>query len=234
MPPAKKYNFTEGEVLLIDKPSTWTSFDVVNKIRYMIRDYTGIRKIKVGHAGTLDPLATGLLIVCVGKATRRILEFSGLDKEYTGTLYLGATTPSYDKETEVDRVFDTTHLSPEAIVDAARAFVGIIRQVPPAYSAIKVEGVRSYKRAREREKVELPPREVQVHAFEITHPGIPESDFRVLCSKGTYIRSLIHDLGKALHSGAYILSLRRTRIGEFSLGEALTIGELEQTLRGEA
>jgi len=234
LPPAKKYNFTEGEVLLIDKPSTWTSFDVVNKIRYMIRDYTGIRKIKVGHAGTLDPLATGLLIVCVGKATRRILEFSGLDKEYTGTLYLGATTPSYDKETEVDRVFDTTHLSPEAIVDAARAFVGIIRQVPPAYSAIKVEGVRSYKRAREREKVELPPREVQVHAFEITHPGIPESDFRVLCSKGTYIRSLIHDLGKALHSGAYILSLRRTRIGEFSLGEALTIGELEQTLRGEA
>lgn len=233
MPPSNKYNFPEGEVLLIDKPSSWTSFDVVNKIRYMIRDHAGIRKIKVGHAGTLDPLATGLLIVCVGKATKRIVEFSVLDKEYTGTLFLGATTPSYDKETEVDRIYDTTHLTPEAIVEAARGFVGTIRQIPPAYSAIKVGGVRSYKRAREHERVELPSREIQIHEFEITRAGIPETGFRVLCSKGTYIRSLAHDLGKALHCGAYILSLRRTRIGDFSIGDALTLAELEEILRGK-
>lgn len=225
-----KYNFPEGEVLLIDKPAGWTSFDVVNKIRHMIRYHQGIKKIKVGHAGTLDPLATGLLLVCVGRATKRIPEFTGLDKEYTGSIHIGATTPSFDLETGIDQHFSTEHISPEMITRAAEAFVGSIQQVPPAYSAIKVDGKRSYIHARKNEAIELPPREVKIYAFDILEAGIPETRFRVHCSKGTYIRSLARDLGKALDSGAYLQSLQRTQIGPFNIGDALSIETLESHL----
>ncbi len=226
----KQYDFPAGEVLLIDKPSDWTSFDVVNKTRLMFKQHLGIKKIKVGHAGTLDPLATGLLLVCVGKATKRINEFTGLDKEYTGTFYIGATTPSFDQETEVDQEFDTSHITKDMIKKAPKNFLGTIQQIPPTYSAIKVDGTRAYKKARENEKIEMPVREVRIHEFEITEAGVPESSFRVLCSKGTYIRSLAHDFGKSLECGAYIQSLRRTRIGEYRVEDAINIQQLEQFL----
>lgn len=196
----------------------------------MIRDHFGIKKIKVGHAGTLDPLATGLLLVCVGKATKRIPEFTGLDKEYTGTFFIGATTPSYDLETEVNQHYDTTHITEKMITDAAKGFVGTIKQVPPAYSAIKVDGKRSYMQARKNLEVKLQAREVTIREFEVLNAGIPETRFRVLCSKGTYIRSLAHDLGKALDSGAYLKLLRRTKIGSFNIEQALQIEELKKQL----
>lgn len=226
----REYDFPAGEVLLIDKPSDWTSFDVVNKTRLMFKQHLGIKKIKVGHAGTLDPLATGLLLVCVGKATKRINEFTGLDKEYTGTFYIGATTPSFDRETEVDQEFDSSHITEDMIEEATKDFLGTIQQIPPTYSAIKVDGTRAYKKARGNEKIEMPVREVRIHEFEITDAGIPESSFRVLCSKGTYIRSLAHDFGKSLECGAYIQSLRRTCIGEYRVEDAISIQQLEQFL----
>jgi len=230
----RKYDFPEGEVLLIDKPTEWTSFDVVNKVRHALRFHLGIRKIKVGHAGTLDPLATGLLLVCVGKATKKINEYTGLDKEYTGTFYIGATTPSYDSETEVDQEFETSHISEDQIMDATHEFIGVIKQTPPAYSAIKVDGKRAYRLARGNEKVSMPEREVQIMEFEITRAGIPETDFRVSCAKGTYIRSLAYDFGKSLQSGAYIQSLRRTRIGDHGIEEALTVQQLDDLLAEQA
>jgi tRNA pseudouridine55 synthase len=226
----KTYNFPEGEVLLIDKPSAWTSFDVVNKIRYMFNRHLGIKKIKVGHTGTLDPLATGLLLICVGKATKQISGFMGLDKEYTGTFYIGASTPSYDMETEVEQNFETDHITEEMIIAATNEFTGPLLQIPPAFSAIKVDGTRAYVRARSKEKFEIPPREVNIYEFEITEAGIPETSFRVLCSKGTYIRSLANDFGKALGSGAYLKSLCRTRIGQYHIDDALSIEDLEAEL----
>lgn len=226
----RKYDFPAGEVLLIDKPTDWTSFDVVNKIRHLMRQHLGIKKIKVGHAGTLDPLATGLLLVCVGKATKKINEFTGLDKEYTGTLFLGATTPSYDRETDVDQEFETAHISEEMILEASKQFLGKIKQIPPVYSAIKVDGTRAYKMARGNEKVDMPEREVYIHEFEISEAGIPESTFKVSCSKGTYIRSLAHDFGKSLECGAYIQSLRRTRIGNHKVEDSISIPQLEKFL----
>lgn len=233
MQPKQKYNFPEGELLLIDKPSGWTSFDVVNKIRHMMRYHLKIKKIKVGHAGTLDPLATGLLLVCVGKATKRIPEFTGFDKEYTGTFFIGATTPSYDQETEVDKSFATSHIDPGLIARTAAQFTGKIMQVPPAYSAIKVDGTRSYLKARLNQEVNIPPREVIIHEFEIVEAGVPETVFRVLCSKGTYIRSLAHDFGKAMKSGAYLSELRRTRIGPHHIDDALHLDELEARISSE-
>jgi len=230
----RKYDFAEGELLLIDKPTEWTSFDVVNKVRHSLRFHLGIRKIKVGHAGTLDPLATGLLLVCVGKATKKINEYTGLDKEYTGTFYIGATTPSYDTETEVDQEFETSHITEDHIRDATKEFIGHIKQTPPAYSAIKVDGKRAYRLARGNEKVSMPEREVQIMEFEVTRAGIPETDFRVECAKGTYIRSLAFDFGKSLKSGAYIHSLRRTRIGDFGIEEALTVQQLDDFLAEQA
>lgn len=226
----RTYNFPEGEILLIDKPSGWTSFDVVNKIRHMLRHHLKIRKIKVGHAGTLDPLATGLLLVCVGKATKQISTFTGLDKEYTGTMFIGSSTPSYDLETEVDHNYTTDHIKERDILDASRQFVGTIMQKPPAFSAIKIDGTRAYRLAREKEKVDIPSREVQIYEFEISKAGVPETEFRVSCSKGTYIRSLAHDFGKALNSGAYLKFLRRTRIGPYHIDDAITIVELEEFL----
>lgn len=229
----KTYNFPEGELLLVDKPAEWTSFDVVNKVRHMLRHHLGIKKIKVGHAGTLDPLATGLLLVCVGKQTKQISTYTGLDKEYVGTFYIGATTPSYDSETEVDEEFETSHINDEMIRDAAQTFRGTISQIPPIFSAIRVEGTRAYKRARDKEDVKMAPREVNIQAFDIEQAGIPETNFRVECSKGTYIRSLAYDFGKALGSGAYLKLLRRTKIGEYHVDDAFSIPELEEVISSQ-
>ena len=210
-------NFEEGAVLLIDKPLEWTSFDVVNKIRYTIK------LKKIGHAGTLDPLATGLLILCTGKMTKRIEEFTAKEKEYTGELVLGKTTPSCDRETEVDREFDISSITEEMIRSVIPRFVGHIKQIPPIFSAIRVGGERLYKKARRGEEVEIQPRDVFIKEFEITEVLLPVIKFRVVCSKGTYIRSLVRDFGEALESGAYMSELRRTRIGEFNIHDAVQL-----------
>ena len=215
--------FKAGQILLFDKPLEWTSFQLVNKVRWLIRKNFRIKKIKVGHAGTLDPLASGLLILCTGKATKRIEELQGQEKEYTGSFTLGATTPSYDMETEVDDTFPTKHLTSEKIEEATKAFLGDIQQRPPVFSALKKDGKRLYEYARSGEEVEIPTRTVNISEFEITEIELPEVHFRVVCSKGTYIRSLAHDFGKELKSGAYLSTLRRTRIGNYKVENALTV-----------
>lgn len=214
-------DFQKGQVLLIDKPLKWTSFQVVNKLRWAIRKKFDIKKIKVGHAGTLDPLATGLLIVCTGKFTKKIHEYQGLPKEYTGTFTLGATTPSYDLETAVDNRFPTKHLTNQLIQETTLQFIGEIKQKPPLFSAIKKDGKRLYELARKGETTEIPTRLITIYEFEITRIDLPEVDFRVKCSKGTYIRSLANDFGKALNSGGHLSSLRRTKIGDFSVQNAV-------------
>lgn len=215
--------FKEGQILLIDKPLNWTSFQVVNKVRWLIKKKHGLKKIKVGHAGTLDPLATGLLLLCTGKFTKRIEELQGQEKEYTGTFTLGATTPSYDLETDIDQTFPTRHINEEAIHGAIKGFVGEILQYPPVFSALKKDGKRLYEFARSGEDVEIPARNVHISQFEITRIELPAVNFRVVCSKGTYIRSLAHDFGKSLESGAHLSELRRTRIGDFQVQDALSI-----------
>jgi tRNA pseudouridine55 synthase len=215
-----QYDFAAGEILLLNKPLDWTSFDVVKKVR------NTIRVKKVGHAGTLDPLATGLLILCTGKYTKRIDEIQGQEKEYTGIIRLGETTPSYDRETEVTETRDISHLAQESINQAAQSFVGTIEQVPPIYSAVQVDGKRAYDLARKGKEVELKPRSVTIDAFDITSINGPEVEFRVVCSKGTYIRSLAHDLGQKLGVGAHLSKLERTRIGEYKLEDALTIDDI--------
>ena len=223
LPPSE---FVTGKVLLIDKPLKWTSFDAVNKIRWQLKQKLK-QKLKVGHAGTLDPLATGLLIICTGKFTKRIDEFQAQEKEYTGTFVIGASTPSSDMEHEVGEYFPTEHITDEMIYSATKNFIGEIDQSPPLFSAIKVDGKRAYKMARKGDETILPTRKVEVREFEIR--GIRrlektiEVDFRISCSKGTYIRSLARDFGKALESGAYLSVLRRTRIGEFKIEDAVTI-----------
>ncbi len=224
--PLPSRKFIEGACLLIDKPLTWTSFDVVNKIRTGLKYSLGIKKIKVGHAGTLDPMATGLLIVCTGKFTKKISEYQDMPKEYTGTIRLGATTPSYDAETEPDGTFPVQHITPEMMEQARQQFIGEIDQMPPMFSAIKVDGQPLYKKARLGEHVEVQPRPVKIYEFEFTKVALPEIEFRVKCSKGTYIRSLAHDLGKALRSGAYLASLRRTKIGKYSVDDAWNLEDL--------
>lgn len=221
-----EFNFEEGEILLINKPLTWSSFDVINRFRVFLKKNQDIKKIKVGHAGTLDPLADGLLIVCTGKFTKRIEEFQGQEKEYTGTFRLGATTPSFDLEHDIDQTYETTHITPELIYEAARKLTGDLMQVPPVFSAIKVGGKRAYKFARKDEDPGLAARLVNVREFEITRIEMPEVDFRISCSKGTYIRSLARDFGLALGSGAHLTALRRTRIGEFLLKDAWELDEL--------
>lgn len=218
-------DYKDGQVLIVDKPLEWTSFQLVNKIRWLIRKNLNIKKIKVGHAGTLDPLATGLMIICTGKFTKRINEFMGQEKEYTGTISLGATTPSYDLETEVDQTFPTAHITEEAIHAFAKAYQGYLQQRPPIFSALKKEGKRLYEFARAGETVEIPTREIHISAFEITRIEMPEVDFRVSCSKGTYIRSLAYDFGLALESGAHLTALRRTRIGDYYVDNAQTLEE---------
>ena len=230
---AMKEQFLNGEIILIDKPLDWTSFQVVNKIRWLIRSTFGIKKIKVGHAGTLDPLASGLLILCTGKMTKSIEQFMGQEKEYTGTFTLGATTPSYDLETEIDNTFPTDHITEELIHNTLDQFVGTIDQYPPVFSALKKDGKRLYEFAREGIEVEIPTRKVNIRNFELTQKAIPKVDFKVICSKGTYIRSLANDFGKALNSGAHLSALRRTRIGEFNIEQAVSIEDFEKQIKNK-
>ncbi len=218
----KVEDFTNGKIILIDKPLNWTSFQVVNKIRWAIRRKFNLKKIKVGHAGTLDPLATGLLILCTGKMTKKINLYQAESKEYTGTITLGGTTPSFDLETEVNQTFPTDHITEELLLEAAKSFKGLIQQKPPIYSAIKKDGVRLYELARKGEQTEIKSREVHIIDFEITKIDLPEVSFRIECSKGTYIRSIADDFGKKLESGAYLSSLRRTKSGNFDLSTAIS------------
>ena len=217
--PTHAWDFAQGEVLFIDKPLTWTSFDVVKKIKYQLN----IKKI--GHAGTLDPLATGLLILCTGKMTKQIEQYQVQEKEYTGTLVLGKTTPSVDLETAFDSECAIDHLTESSLESARLPFVGEIQQVPPLHSAVLVNGQRAYKLARQGKEVVIKPRTVTIHTFEFTRINLPEIDFRVVCTKGTYIRSLVRDVGEQLGVGAYLKSLCRTRIGEHTLAEAYSLDE---------
>ena len=217
---------SSGSLLLVDKPRDWTSFDVVNKIRGHLRRALGVKKIKVGHAGTLDPMATGLLLICTGKWTKKLADMQGMDKGYTGTLRLGATTPSYDAETEVDATYPIDHIEPEDLEAARRQLTGPLEQLPPMFSAIKVDGQPLYKKARKGETVEVKPRPVTIHEFALTRIALPDVDFSVTCSKGTYIRSLAYDFGRLLDSGAYLTALRRTWIGPHRIEDAWDLEEL--------
>lgn len=211
-------DFLEGQILLIDKPLTWSSFQAVNKLKYgLIRKYQLPKKFKIGHAGTLDPLATGLLIICTGKFTKKITEIQAQAKEYNGTITVGATTPSYDLETQVDATFPTEHITEALILETTKQFLGEIDQKPPVFSAIKKDGKRLYEHARAGEEVEIAFRKTTIHEFEITRVALPEIDFRVKCSKGTYIRSLAYDFGMALNSGGHLSALRRTKIGDYDV-----------------
>jgi tRNA pseudouridine55 synthase len=224
-------DYLDGQILLIDKPLKWSSFQAVNKLKYILkRKYNLPKKFKIGHAGTLDPLATGLLIVCTGKFTKRITDIQAQAKEYTGTITVGATTPSYDLETEVDATFPTENITSELVQETVKQFLGEIDQKPPVFSAIKKDGKRLYEHARAGEEVEIAFRKTTIHEFEITRIALPEIDFRVKCSKGTYIRSLAFDFGKALNSGAHLSVLRRTKIGDFSVENGIMPDEFEQQL----
>ena len=222
-----------GELFLIDKPMKWSSFQVVNKIRSHLKNKTGLKKLKVGHAGTLDPLASGLLIICTGKETKNIATYQGQIKEYTGTFIIGATTPSYDLETAINERFATNHITGEVLTKAAQKFIGEIDQKPPIFSAIKKDGKRLYELARKGETTEIASRKVSISEFELTRTTLPEVDFRVVCSKGTYIRSLAYDFGLSLNSGAHLSSLRRTKIGEFSVDNSLSIDDFIKKLELE-
>lgn len=227
-------DFTEGKVLLIDKPLTWSSFQAVNKLKYVLkRKFNLSKRFKIGHAGTLDPLATGLLIICTGKFTKKINEIQTQEKEYTGTILLGATTPSYDLETEVDQTFPTEHITEAVLQETLQQFIGEIFQKPPVFSAIKKDGKRLYEHARAGEEVEIEARKTTVYEFELTRIALPEVDFRVKCSKGTYIRSLAYDYGKALQSGGHLTALRRTKIGEYSVEDAISPEDFEKIINGE-
>ncbi len=216
-------NYENGQVLLIDKPLNWTSFQVVNKLRGRIKKKFDIKKIKVGHAGTLDPLATGLLIICTGKFTKKIDQYQGQIKEYTGEITVGATTPSYDLETKINASFPVSHITEKLIYNTTKQFIGEINQKPPIFSAVKKDGKRLYKLAREGKSVEIKFRKITIEEFEITEINLPKITFKVVCSKGTYIRSLAYDFGKALNSGAYLSKLRRTKIGDFKVEDAIEI-----------
>ncbi|HMI07664.1 MAG TPA: tRNA pseudouridine(55) synthase TruB [Flavobacterium sp.] len=216
-------DFQNGQVLLIDKPLHWTSFQAVNKMKWALKSKLGLKKIKIGHAGTLDPLASGLLLVCTGKFTKIISELQGQAKEYTGTFHIGATTPSYDLETEINETFPISHINDDLIYETTKQFLGEIDQKPPIFSAIKKDGKRLYEHARAGEEVEIAFRKTTIHKFEITRIALPEVDFRVVCSKGTYIRSLAYDFGIALKSGAHLTALRRTKIGDYNVENAIDV-----------
>jgi tRNA pseudouridine55 synthase len=230
------HDFYTGEVLLIDKPYTWSSFQAVNKIKHAIKNHPsllveGIKvKPKVGHAGTLDPLATGLLIVCTGKKTKTIQELMGMEKEYTGTFLLGATTPCYDLEKAIDKTYPTEHITAESVLQTAKSFTGVQQQVPPLFSAVLIDGKRAYEFARAGVETELKSREIDIKEFEITNIHMPSVDFRIVCSKGTYIRSIARDFGLALNSGAHLITLCRTRIGNFELKNAVTPRQFSEEL----
>ena len=228
-----------GKVLLINKPLTWTSFDAVNKLKWLIKNAavsSGSQqekkpKFKIGHAGTLDPLATGLLIVCVGKETKNIEKYQTKEKEYTGTFFIGATTPCYDLEKPIDKEFPTAHITNEILIAAAKKFTGTQLQTPPQFSAVKIKGKRAYDSARVGKTVVIAPKEITIYEFELTRIALPEIDFRIVCSKGTYIRSLARDIGEELKSGAHLIKLCRIRIGEFKLKDAMTIEEAEKNFQ---
>jgi tRNA pseudouridine55 synthase len=225
--------YLNGQVLLIDKPLKWSSFQAVNKLKYLLINKVGLpKKFKIGHAGTLDPLATGLLLICTGKFTKRISELQVQAKEYTGTFYIGATTPSYDLETEIDQTYPTEHIDETLIHETVKQFLGEIDQKPPIFSAIKKDGVRLYEHARAGEIIEIESRKTTIHEFEITRIALPEVDFRVVCSKGTYIRSLAYDFGKAMSSGSHLTVLRRTKIGDYDVRNAIDITLFEESLLG--
>lgn len=232
-------DFRTGEVLLIHKPLTWTSFQVVNKMKWLIKNHPSLlldgKRVqpKIGHAGTLDPLATGLLIVCTGKQTKNIEKYQAQEKEYTGTFYIGATTPCYDLEKEIDATYPTAHITEVLIHETTKQFTGKIQQTPPLYSAIKIGGKRAYDIARAGETAEIKPKEIEITVFEITRIALPVIDFRVVCSKGTYIRSLARDFGLALNSGAHLTALCRTRIGDYKLTESMRIEEFENSLNAD-
>jgi tRNA pseudouridine55 synthase len=226
--------YLKGQVLLIDKPLEWSSFQVVNKLRWLIRKEYKIKKIKVGHAGTLDPLASGLLIICTGKETKNISTYQAQEKEYTGTITLGGTTPSYDLETEIDQTFSLDQLTEELIKETTAQFTGEIQQKPPIFSAIKKDGKRLYELARAGETTEIEARTVTVNEFEITRIELPEVDFRISCSKGTYIRSIAHDFGAALNNGGHLSSLRRTTIGNYRVENAMSIESFEKLVKADA
>ena len=226
-------DFKSGQILLIDKPLTWSSFQAVNKVRWVIRKAFDIKKIKVGHAGTLDPLATGLLVICTGKFTKRLSEFQGQIKEYTGEITLGGTTPSYDLESEVIEIFPTDHITEDLIHETTKQFIGDIQQYPPVFSALKKDGKRLYEYERNNEDVVVEPRQVNISEFEITKIDLPKVEFRVVCSKGTYIRSLAFDFGKAVQSGGHLSKLRRTKIGDFNASDAICPIAFEQQYLGE-
>lgn len=223
-------NFQEGEILYIDKPLRFTSFDVVNKIRYTLCRTLKVRKLKVGHAGTLDPMATGVMIVCTGRSTKQIEEFQYHDKEYVATLRLGATTPSYDLEKEIDAYYPTEHITREKVEEVLQQFRGTIEQIPPSFSAIKIGGVRAYEMARKGRDVELKPKTLVIDEIELLDYSMPYITIRVVCSKGTYIRALARDIGQALQSGAHLTALKRTRIGDVTLDKCLSLEEFPQWL----
>jgi tRNA pseudouridine55 synthase len=222
--------YLTGQVLLIDKPLGWSSFQVVNKLRWLIRKQYNIKKIKVGHAGTLDPLASGLLIICTGKETKNINTYQAQEKEYTGTITLGATTPSYDLETEIDHTFSIDALTETLLQETTAQFTGEIQQKPPIFSAIKKDGKRLYELARAGETTEIKARTVTVHDFELTNIDLPKVDFRIACSKGTYIRSMAYDYGQALDNGGHLSALRRTAIGNFRVENAMSIEQFQEML----
>ena len=223
-------NFKEGEVLYFDKPLKWTSFAVVNKIRYHICRKLGVKKLKVGHAGTLDPLATGVMIICTGKATKRIEEFQYHTKEYVATLQLGATTPSYDLEKEIDATYPTEHITRELVEETLKRFIGSIEQIPPAFSACKIDGERAYDLARKGEEVNLKPKTLVIDEIELLECNLPEIKIRVVCSKGTYIRALARDIGEALNSGAHLIGLIRTRVVEVKLEDCMQVEDFPEWL----
>ena len=223
-------NFKEGEVLYFDKPLTWTSFAVVNKIRYHLCRRMGVKKLKVGHAGTLDPLATGVMIICTGKATKRIEELQYHTKEYVATLMLGATTPSYDLEKEIDATYPTEHITKELVKETLKKFIGSIEQIPPAFSACMVDGKRAYELARKGEEVQLKAKTLVIDEIELLECNLPVIKIRVVCSKGTYIRALARDIGEALQSGAHLIGLTRTRVGDVRLENCMKIEGFEEWL----
>ena len=223
--------FSEGQALLVNKPAEWTSFDVVNKIRYSLKKYLNIKKIKVGHAGTLDPLATGLVIVCTGKATKRIDRYMGMEKQYVADIRLGASTPSFDLETEPDHIFEWTHITKEMVDAALVKFTGDIEQIPPAFSALKVNGRKACDLARRGQEVQLKARSITISKLELLCWSGQDLKLDVTCSKGTYIRSLARDIGTELSSGAHLRGLVRTGIGAYRLSEAISIEEFEKNLR---
>jgi tRNA pseudouridine55 synthase len=226
-------DFIEGEILVFNKPFTWSSFALVHRVRAMICRKLKVKKLKVGHAGTLDPLATGVMIICTGKATKRIEEFQYQTKEYVATLLLGATTPSFDLETKVDNVYPVEHIRKENVQQILAQFVGSIRQVPPVFSAVKIDGKRAYEYARNGEEVEIKAKELVIDEIELIDYSLPKITIRVVCSKGTYIRALARDIGVALQSGAHLVALERTRIGDFRIENCMTLENFQKIVDSE-